>query len=176
MSLRPVVSGRRAEPGAVLPMDNSNRKRQTIEMHTQGTLLVEKASRVKVARLWKTSPRAESLSLGNVTSVEATLMLQECWFNYHGRPVAQFSASHGDSVGCDAMIGSWRFQESVVICGGFLVAKDARQGVPRNNLGRLRPWDVQACQSRNNDWSDWRPLDRDPVSVPRVHVLTKFSP
>ena len=76
-----------------------------------------------------------------------------------------------------AMIESSRLHSHVVISGRVLVAKDARQGVPRNNLGRLRQWDVQTCQSRNNDWSDWRPHDRDPsVSVPRVHVLTKFSP
>ena len=59
----PVVSGRLAEPGAVLLMDHSYWKHPTLEIHTKGALLVDMASppwfesgrHLLVQRAWETS-------------------------------------------------------------------------------------------------------------------------
>ena len=69
------ASVRLAEPEEVLQMEFRGEK-PTFEIHTKGTLLVDMASRVTVVRIWKTSPRAASR--GNVSSVKARKMLQEC--------------------------------------------------------------------------------------------------
>ena len=86
LSRRPVVSGRFAERGAVLQMSNFYWKHPTVEIQTQGILLVDMASRVTVVRIWKTFPRAESL--GNVSSVEAKN-------EYYGRPMTVMTAPEG---------------------------------------------------------------------------------
>ena len=80
VSLRPVVSGRRAESGAGLQMDNFYCKQPTLNIYIKGALLVDMALRVTVVRILKTSLRAERV--GNVPSVEARTMLQACWFKY----------------------------------------------------------------------------------------------
>ena len=57
-SLRPVVSGRLAEPGAVPQEDKVCWKHPAREIHRKGTLSVDIASRVTVVRIWKSSLRA----------------------------------------------------------------------------------------------------------------------
>ena len=61
VSLQPVMSGRLTESEAVLQVDNFHWKHPMLEIYTKDSLLVDMASRVTVVRIWKTSPRAESL-------------------------------------------------------------------------------------------------------------------
>ena len=68
--------------------------------------------------------------------------------------VAQLLRADGFG-GCGAVNERSHFHEYVVICGRFLVAEDARQGVQRKTLGGLRQRDVQTCLSRSDDASDW---------------------
>ena len=98
-SLRPVVSGRLAEPGAVPQEDKVCWKHPAREIHRKGTLSVDIASRVTVVRIWKTSLRAESLE--NVSSVEAKTKVQECWFKCYGRPMVVMADPECYDTSCE---------------------------------------------------------------------------